>query len=277
MKCIWCKKISDSSKSIEHILPESFGNQKHTLPRGWVCDQCNNYFSRKVEEPFLNSYYGRAIRFEAAIPNKKGRIPPLTGFHVQSLTPIELVRLPIEEGILLGAKTENGIPKWAHSIATNTRGTLIVPAAMEPANDRTLSRFIAKIALEVLASKCIQIDGWNEELVNKVALDEIRQYVRFNTPSTLWPIHIRRLYPHGTMFSEEDCSFEVLNEWMILPTVKDEYFAVIAIFGIEYTINLGGPDLEGYIEWLHEHEHKSPLYWNEVSGSEPASNVSYFK
>lgn len=277
MKCIWCMQNSDSSKSAEHILPESLGNQSHTLPRGWVCDQCNNYFSRKIERPFLDSYYGRAIRFEATIPNKKGRIPSLTGMHLQSSLPIEVIRNLDDGAISIGAQKESDIPRWVESITSDKRGTLILPAATEPTNDRTLSRFIGKIALEVLASKCIEIDGWNDELVSQAALEEIRQYVRFNKPPSLWPIYIRRIYPHRTMFTEDDCSFEVLNEWTILVTKNQEYFAVIAIFGIEYTINLGGPELNGYVTWLQEHDNKSPLYWNEETSGEPTAKANYFK
>jgi hypothetical protein len=35
---------------------------------------------------------------------------------------------------------------------------------------------------------------------------------------------------------------------------------VLAIFGLELTINLGGPDVEGYERWLVENENASPLY-----------------
>jgi HNH endonuclease len=276
MKCIWCKQNSDSSKSVEHILPESLGNQTHTLPRGWVCDQCNNYFSRKIEQPFLESYYGRAIRFEATIPNKKGRVPPLTGIHFQSSLAIEAVRSLHDGSISIGALKEADAPNWIDAITQNKRGTLILPTATEPENNRTLSRFIAKVALEVLASKCIEIDGWNDEIVNQLVLEEIRQYVRFNKPSSLWPIYIRKIYPHGTMFTEEGHSFGVLNEWTILVTRDQEYFAVIAIFGIEYSINLGGPELDGYISWLQENDNKSPLYWNTKTSGEPTVNAKYF-
>jgi hypothetical protein len=277
MKCIWCKKNSESSKSVEHILPESLGNQSNILPRGWVCDQCNNYFSRKVEQPFLDSYYGRAIRFEAAIPNKKGRIPSLSGVHLQSSLPIEATRELNGNSISIGARKESDIPRWIEAITSNAQGTIYLPAATEPKNDRTLSRFIGKVALEVLASKCVEIDGWNDELIKLPELDEIRQYVRFNKPPTLWPIYIRRIYPHSTIFTEDDCSFEVLNEWTILITKNQEYFAVIAIFGIEYTINLAGPELDGYVSWLQENDNKSPLYWNEETSSEPKTKANQFK
>ena len=48
MRCIFCKKDSLDSKSIEHIMPESLGNVNHILQPGVVCDECNNYFARKV-------------------------------------------------------------------------------------------------------------------------------------------------------------------------------------------------------------------------------------
>ncbi|WP_414849776.1 HNH endonuclease [Kosakonia quasisacchari] len=55
MKCIFCKMESTSSKSVEHIIPESLWNTKNILPAGIVCDKCNNYFSRKVEKPFIST------------------------------------------------------------------------------------------------------------------------------------------------------------------------------------------------------------------------------
>jgi hypothetical protein len=32
------------------------------------------------------------------------------------------------------------------------------------------------------------------------------------------------------------------------------------VFGVEYTINIGGSSLDGYMEWLREHDDASPLY-----------------
>jgi len=52
MRCLFCKCPSDDSKSVEHIIPETLGNADHVLPRGTVCDKCNNYFSRKIEKRF---------------------------------------------------------------------------------------------------------------------------------------------------------------------------------------------------------------------------------
>lgn len=59
VRCIFCKQNSEGSRSVEHIIPESIGNTRHILPRGTVCDRCNNYFSRKVEGPLP---YCRIVR-----------------------------------------------------------------------------------------------------------------------------------------------------------------------------------------------------------------------
>jgi len=72
MRCIFCKEDSTSSKSSEHIIPESLGNTEHTLPCGVVCDRCNNYFGRKVEGEIQQSGMIRLLKADREIPNKEG-------------------------------------------------------------------------------------------------------------------------------------------------------------------------------------------------------------
>src|SRR5687768_11026180 len=79
MHCIFCKAASSSSRSREHILPESLGNLEHTLPCGVVCDHCNNYFARKLEKPILDSPIFQLLRADMQIANKKGRVPAFPG------------------------------------------------------------------------------------------------------------------------------------------------------------------------------------------------------
>ncbi|HEY6018712.1 MAG TPA: HNH endonuclease [Candidatus Paceibacterota bacterium] len=75
MRCIFCKADSSGSISEEHIIPQSMGNIDHVLPRGAVCDKCNQYFSSKVEQPLLESGLFRHIRAQMEIPSKRGRVP----------------------------------------------------------------------------------------------------------------------------------------------------------------------------------------------------------
>lgn len=75
MRCIFCKNFCSKDKSVEHIVPESLGNVSHILPAGAVCDRCNNYFSRKIEQPLMASPMFRLLRAAVGVPNKRGIIP----------------------------------------------------------------------------------------------------------------------------------------------------------------------------------------------------------
>ena len=74
MECIFCHKDSSSSKSIEHIIPESLGNEHHILPAGYVCDECNHYFAIKIEKELLTQPYFVSMRFRNEILTKKGKL-----------------------------------------------------------------------------------------------------------------------------------------------------------------------------------------------------------
>lgn len=54
---------------------------------------------------------------------------------------------------------------------------------------------------------------------------------------------------------------QLVHEQNILVTETDEYYFVLSLFGIEFVINYGGPEIEGYEMWLKEHDGVSPLYW----------------
>ena len=259
MRCIFCKSNSDLSVSIEHIVPESLGNKDHVLPRGWVCDSCNNYLATKVEKPFLDSLYGRNSRATMAVPNKRGRIPPVEGLHPMSRTRLEIV--PSEDGYCVYPAPGEDASRWEESILNNKGGHFYIPTPDLPEPDNTTARFIAKIAFEALAFRCLNVPGWNDELVDKKELDELRKYVRLGNSNHVWPVHTRRIYAPDFCFSDWAQPSQVLHEFDILATAGDEYFVVIAIFGVEYAINLGGPELGGYHAWLRSHDNKSPLYW----------------
>ena len=263
MRCIFCKQNSDSCVSVEHIVPESLGNTEHILPRGWVCDSCNNYLAIKVEKPFLDSPFGRHARFEMRVPNKKGFVPPVFGIHAQSKTKIEFTYAE-DESFSVGAANGSDESKLIASMKNNSHGTLYLPVAPNlPDADYITSRFIAKVGLEILAHRCLRNPDLNNEMIDTVELDELRNYVRRGNPNLVWPLSIRRIYPQDFLFADgkhESC--EVLHEFDILVTDTNEYYAAIAIFGVEFVINLGGPELDGYHHWFKNNKGQSPLYKN---------------
>jgi hypothetical protein len=106
MRCIFCKADSSRSRGVEHIIPESLGNVEHTLPVGVVCDPCNDYFSRKIEKPLLDSDYFRHARFRHRVHNKEGRVPTILAFHTQSLLSVEMCRDGDETNIYASKESE---------------------------------------------------------------------------------------------------------------------------------------------------------------------------
>jgi len=256
MRCIFCKADSSGSKAVEHIIPESLGNIEHVLPVGVVCDSCNNYFSRKIEKPLLESDYFRHARSMNGVHNKRGRVPSVLAFHSQSLLWVEMCR--DEYGLSLWAANDGESDVFTKSLLTHKTGTLRIPVPHQP-DEYTFARFLGKVALEVAADRVMKVPGGLNEIIDKKELDELRSYVRYGKPGATWPFHSREIYPEGRLFFAEDV-YEALHEYTLLYTEAKELYLILAIFGIEYAINLGGPEISGYVAWLEQHENTSPLY-----------------
>ncbi|MCP4549612.1 MAG: HNH endonuclease [bacterium] len=260
MRCIFCKEPSASSKSIEHIVPESLGNKIHVLPAGIVCDSCNNYFARKIEGPLLNDEFFIQARFRGGIENKKGRIPVIKGILFPDA--IELGLLRHRDGSKsLGPVREDQSNAWVQAALQRDRLTVITPLP-EPPDSQLIARFLGKVGLEVLAARVRYLEGGLDEIVDKPELDELRLFVRRGESSFPWPFHNRQLYPEDFVFPPDSVSeaYEMLHEFTLLFTDSQELYFVLAIFGVEYVINMGGPELDGYIKWLEGNNGKSPLY-----------------
>src|SRR5580704_5356745 len=106
MRCIFCRVDSSASVSREHIIPESLGNTSLILPKGVVCDKCNNYFSREIERPFLESESIRVMRFHQGLESKKGRVPSLTGLITPEI-PAIVTRFPRRDFTSVAVPTES--------------------------------------------------------------------------------------------------------------------------------------------------------------------------
>ena len=260
MKCIFCKSDSSGSRSVEHVIPESLGNTEHILPPGVVCDKCNNYFACKVEGPLLADPYFRELCFRSAIATKKGRAPRVRGIHLQSRTLVELSRNLDGSGTSVGAAFEKDERRWIESVQRSETGSVIVPTPIAP-DEKLMSRFLAKIALECLTLRLVNIEGGIDEIVTKCALDPIRDYARKGSTNLIWPFHSRVLYPPDFTFAESGQEpYEVLHEWTLLYPRETMIYLVIAISGVEYALNLGDPEIETYKSWLIENSGQSPLY-----------------
>ncbi len=79
MPCIYCKRDSGSNPGIAHIFPEALHANEEVLPRGAVCDNCNQYFGKRLDENLIRyPSIALAIQF-LATPGKSGKPRKLIG------------------------------------------------------------------------------------------------------------------------------------------------------------------------------------------------------
>ncbi len=257
MRCIFCKGDSNQSRSVEHIIPEALGNIEHVLPRGIVCDTCNNYFARKVEGPLLETQWFRHARSRQAIGNKRGFIPPMSG---------------IVPGARLGANvwldgpklTLGGLNERDHKLLCSAlvsgRARSVYIPLVDTIDERLMSRFLAKVAVEILAERLMSVEGWEEPLIDDPQLDQLRRFARMGDKPASWPFLRRRIYGEDDVRTEANGGYQVLHEFTLLYTETLELYAVLCVFGEEFAINYGGPKIDGYAKWLKKHDGHSPLY-----------------
>lgn len=268
--CIFCHKDSSTSKSVEHIIPESLGNKEHTLPKGYVCDACNNYFSVKIEKELLAQPYFVSMRFRNEILTKKGRFVKEKMFFPEITKSGEVVMYTTEDGHIEAVVDE----ELYDLIEAEKAKTIIGPYIPEPEYPSPImSRFLAKCAYEYFLYNMGEdkYDLCVQELLGseKDILNNLREYARYGKGKT-WQYHQRRLYSEGDCYfnQNENICYEILHEMKLFVkehkhfqngNVEAEIYFVMAIAGIEYAICLSDPNISEYQKWVEEHKDLSPL------------------
>jgi hypothetical protein len=263
MRCLFCKGDSTGSHSEEHIIPESLGNTTSVLPPGVVCDRCNNYFSREVEKPFLESAAIVFLRFRQGVPSKRGIIPPMCGVLQPGFAAVVRKRV---KGPLIGDVFLS--PEAAQHLFAAGRGELIFPAEAPLPAGAVVSRFLAKAGFETMAQRVVDHPGGIDYLVDEAQMDPIRDHARRGTERE-WPFHVRRIYDEDHRWIDsKGIAVQLVHESDILKTDTNEWYYILALFGLEFAINLGGPEVEGYLGWLSGHDRISPLYYGKNAGGD---------
>jgi hypothetical protein len=180
---------------------------------------------------------------------------------------IELVRHLDGCGISVGAAFEKDEERWAESLLQHETGRIYVPRTKAP-DEALMSRFLAKVAVECLALRFMQSDGHAQSVVSEAALDGLRSYARKGPSKPIWPFNRRSLYPADFTFGQHSNEpYEVLHEWTFIRVQEEDLHFVLALFGVEYAINLGQRSTDAYRIWLEEDPERSPLYPDGIGGS----------
>lgn len=180
--CLFCGGANPNS--LEHIIPESLGNDDLIL-KDDVCAHCNNYFS-KIERYVLQKTEIAYWRTILGIRTKKGKLPS-----------VNLSQPSKPKGTLpdLHWKRDSGIGFTFHddgSCSIEINDATVIRKIV--AGDRTqfnfvmtpkvlheLGRFLCKIGVELLCS--VDPTGARAD-----AFKSARNYARYGSTSDLWPI-----------------------------------------------------------------------------------------
>ena len=268
--CIFCHKDSSTSKSAEHIIPESLGNKEYILPTGYVCDTCNNYFSIKIERDLLTQPYFVSMRFRNEILTKKGKLVKEKMIFPDISKSCEVAMQTTKNGLIASFNDE----ELYELIKTDKIRTMLSPYIPAPEYPNTImSRFLAKCAYEYFLYNMGEdkYDLCVQELLGDESdiLKDLREYARYGK-GKYWQYSQRRIYSEGDCFfnQNENIHYEIRHEMKLFPkeykrysngNVEAEIYFVICIAGIEYAICLSDPDISEYQKWLEEHNGISPL------------------
>ena len=181
-ECPYCGKIiiykdglPANAKSVEHIVPESLGNDGIIIPSGFICDQCNNYFATHIEKEFLNIESIKTLRSIHRVTSKKRKIPEMDALFAGEQTKIEFDAKTGNVFIGLSSETIQHIFNKGFPKLFITRGINID----ELKNNYVVSRFLIKIFTETNLYYALQINPSDkQQFFWDSKLRELLNYVR---------------------------------------------------------------------------------------------------
>lgn len=168
MKCIFCENIN-TAKSIEHIVPESFGNKNYTLEKGAVCDKCNNSFSSFEGKALTNSVFVME-RCRFGIATKKGK--PAKG-QVNKLV------VEADSEFRKHIVTLKGIDQKNVNVIDEKTGAFELTVPTFDKSESAVSKLLLTIGLESLYKS-------QKDLYEKYDFSELRDYI-MNRNRIDWP------------------------------------------------------------------------------------------
>jgi len=259
MNCIFCASNGPFTTR-EHIIPESLGNND-LIVTGIVCDSCQNYFGKEVEQFVLSKTPFAFWKVFYGIKSKKGIVAPVD----LSLPSKQKGRLPSthdagERNIVFASDDEDGL-------AVEIEDSSIVRAILDGSKSDfsfvltpiilvQIGRFLGKIAIELAYSS-----GTTEKDTD--SFSELAKYARYGTTDEIWPILC------GTLNSR-------LSDWAKTPDLELEERTIYrySLFTIS-DLHVMFFDI-GYERWgiILNQRFPHPLI-NEVIRNEDCSDIKF--
>lgn len=142
-RCVFCLTTNGTFTSEEHVIPEAFGNDEAVLPKGWVCDSCNNVCSKL--DQFFTDFEAIAFQRVLNVPFTKGGKLPRAEFAnvtIQKRMPrvIRLIEKTDTPSLQVLERLEDGTVKFNINVSSRN-----------PLDVQMLGRALFKIALGMVA------------------------------------------------------------------------------------------------------------------------------
>ncbi len=143
-KCIFCLRSDRDFFKEVHIIPESAGNEKLVLPKGYECDDCNESFS-VIEQQVLRSFPGQIFRVAFVDKTKRG-YPPTSDIKGGKINRIPTPERPTIQIRQHSKNPDSGKFKFGENTSELTWES-------QKLSGRKVSALLAKMSLEYFCLK----------------------------------------------------------------------------------------------------------------------------
>lgn len=144
-QCIFCLTTNGKFTSEEHVIPEALANTDWILPKGYVCDRCNNGPLAKLDNVLAASPLFAYQRIQYLPYDKDGRLPEARFGSItwKRTSPHDILisEDPGADVIKFGEEAPDG---WSRFSFKETYQNTF--------DERTLARALCKVALELIAA-----------------------------------------------------------------------------------------------------------------------------
>lgn len=256
--CIYCRGAGPFT-TIEHVVPESLGNDELLL-KGCVCDQCQAYFGKEIEQYVLAKTPIAVWRTLLGIRTKNGRPPS-----------VDITQPNRVKGTLTDIhERHDNIGFTAHPDGTTSveidddsivrelldRSKCQFNLVLSPKKLSMLGRFLGKVGIGILAVS-------ERQRAYDLKFDGIRNYARFGSSNEIWPIFH---YTEGEMGQWKKPTLFGPKGEVLLERVEYYSYAIIEVEKL-YTLLRFSMGLDNWVIALND-PYPSPVIRSTFPGRE---------
>lgn len=213
-KCIYCLSTEGNFSSEEHVYPESLGNNELLLPKGVVCDKCNNEVLSGLDNHLVNHDIFSMLRVMFLPYNTKSCEFPKAVFQNMKIKKVAPRKIVFD--VHNSSKSNKGFNTESVENGVNIKISTVGRIPFDPTE---LGRALFKISLGVICWH----NGIDEALKNKY--DLARDFILG-----------KQLFPNFMLMSQ---SSQVINQ------IEGSHvfgnpgtFCKVNIFGVIFLYNL---------------------------------------